>query len=256
MDPLHYLESKCDCYCRPCLFTAASLARRGWIHYKLLSDRLIFCPCTGCLAQLLMKVKPAASASTPVRIYCPMCHAPTQIEGKDIERLPKNYGLLDVMASTPSSYASSAGGSTMGRHFTPTAQQEGQLAAIYCPDHGDHLSSYCIKDNTLVCSSCLLYGAHKQHKCLLVNEAAKMSRDKLQQLNPEVLRQKKRLEEALVEVEAVAERVQESGGRLVDELDANFTSLIQLVEERRRRLKLEVMERTQVRVQALLEQAR
>jgi len=31
MDPLHYLESKFDCYSRPCLFIAVSLARRGWL---------------------------------------------------------------------------------------------------------------------------------------------------------------------------------------------------------------------------------
>ena len=205
---------------------------------------------------MLENLQPSSSG-TPVEIGCPMCHTPTQIDSRDVEKLPKNYGLLEVISSNLSSYASRVGGLSMAwRSDSPTVQKKGDQVAIFCPDHGDHLSSYCIKDNTLVCSSCLLYGNHKQHKCLLVNTAAKISREKLQQLNPEVLGQKKRLEEALVDVKRVMERVQTSGGRLVDEMDACFDDLVQLVEERRKQLKLETMERTQVRVQALLEQAR
>lgn len=216
----------------------------------------LFFFCTGCLEQLLENLKPSSGA-TPVEIGCPVCHTPTQIDGRDVGKLPKNYGLLEVIGSNPSSYMSRVGRlSIAGRGDSPTAQKNEVQAAIFCPDHGDHLSSYCVKDNTLVCSSCLLYGNHKQHKCLLVTEAAKIGREKLQQLNPEVLGQKKRLEEALVDVKNVMERVQTSGGRLVDEMNACFDDLVQFVEERRRRLKLETMERTQVRVQALLEQAR
>ncbi len=50
--------------------------------------------------------------------------------------------------------------------------------------------------------------------------------------------------------------MQESGGKLIDRMDSHFDSLIQQIEERRRMLKVEAMERTQLRVQALLEQAR
>lgn len=213
--------------------------------------------CTGCLEQLLENLKPSSSGATPAEIGCPVCHTPTQIDGRNVGQLPKNYGLLEVISSNPSSYMSRVGGLSMaGRGDSPIVQKKEDQTAIFCPDHGDHLSSYCVKDNTLVCSSCLLYGNHKQHKCLLVTEAAKIGREKLQQLNPEVLGQKKRLEEALVDVKSVMERVQTSGGRLVDEMDACFDDLVQFVEERRKRLKLETMERTQVRVQALLEQTR
>ena len=125
-----------------------------------------------------------------------------------------------------------------------------------CIEHGDHLSSYCVKDGTLVCSSCLLYGSHKHHNCLLVKEAAKLHKEKLRELTPEVLQQKQKMEAALVRVEELAGEVQQSGGRLVDELDAKFNAIIEQIEERRMQLKLEIMERTQVRVEALLQQAR
>ncbi len=54
----------------------------------------------------------------------------------------------------------------------------------------------------------------------------------------------------------MTEKVQSSGGKLVDQLDGHFDDIIDQIDERRRILKLEIMERTQLRVQALLEQAR
>ena len=50
--------------------------------------------------------------------------------------------------------------------------------------------------------------------------------------------------------------MQQSGQRLEAELEAELGALLDMIEERRRCLKLEVMERTQVRVQALLDQER
>ena len=52
------------------------------------------------------------------------------------------------------------------------------------------------------------------------------------------------------------EKVQVSGGQLVDKLDAHFDGVIQQIEERRKKLKLEIMERTQLRVHALMEEAK
>ena len=46
----------------------------------------------------------------------------------------------------------------------------------------------------------------------------------------------------------------QSGQRLEAEVEAELGALLDLIEERRQQLKLEVMERTQVRVQALLDQ--
>ena len=54
----------------------------------------------------------------------------------------------------------------------------------------------------------------------------------------------------------MTQKVQDMGGMVVDSLEAHFDDLVQQVEERRSKLKLEVMERTQLRVQALNEQSK
>ena len=52
------------------------------------------------------------------------------------------------------------------------------------------------------------------------------------------------------------EEVQAVGFRLSDEVDGQFEALVQLITERRRRARLDIMERTQLRAHALLKQAR
>ena len=82
------------------------------------------------------------------------------------------------------------------------------------------------------------------------------NRKKLCELNPDVLQQKKKMELAVVEVEAVCEAVQKTGGEVVEKIEEEFRELIELIEERKNQLKVEAMQRTQIRVKALKEQAR
>ena len=82
------------------------------------------------------------------------------------------------------------------------------------------------------------------------------NRKKLCELNPNVLQQRKKMELAVVEVEAVCEAVQKTGGEVVEKIEEEFRELIELIEERKNQLKVEAMQRTQIRVKALKEQAR
>ena len=94
------------------------------------------------------------------------------------------------------------------------------------------------------------------HKTLGIKEAAAESRKKWHELNPEVLQQSKKMEEAVAKVDAVCDSVQKTGGEVVEEIEDTFRELIELIEERKNQLKVEAMQRTQVRVKALKDQSR
>ncbi len=83
-----------------------------------------------------------------------------------------------------------------------------------------------------------------------------MERHKLAELNPEVLLQKKKMEEALAIVEKTSAEVQSTGGRMEDEVDEYFQNLVALITEKKQSLKTDIRLRTQLRTRVLLEQAK
>ena len=176
------------------------------------------------------------------------------MKNRDISNLRKNFDLLDAIRTISKSLSSGCSSS-----FEPLKNELRELspADIKCDEHGDNLSSYCKKCGVLVCSSCLLFGSHSDHndKTLFVGQAAKEYRKKFFELSPEVRQQKKKMEGVLVDVERMNASVQETGGRLVGEAETAYNELIGLIEAKRDALKLEIMERTQIRVEALTDQA-
>lgn len=164
---------------------------------------------------------------------------------------------MEVIRSLPKSCSTSP---VMGRRAAAAASLPAEPGPypdiIKCADHGDHLTSYCVNDGKLICSTCLVYGSHSGHKTLGIKEAAMESRRKLGELNPEVLQQRRKMELAVANVETVCEAVQKTGGEVVDMIEEEFRDLVELIEERKNQLKVEAMHRTQVRVKALKEQAR
>ena len=191
--------------------------------------------CIGCLENFVSNCT----------IACPKCRRATFC--KEARNLPKNYGVIEIIGGAASCTASPR----MPRRTH--AQQE---APLYCPDHGDHLSAFCVTDNKLVCSSCLLYGDHKHHKCVMLTEAMEQRRQLLTSLIHGAVERQKKMESALTEVEDLAEKMQSSGGRILDEVNAHFDVLAARVEERRREMKVDLMKRIQLRVCALQNQAR
>ena len=162
----------------------------------------------GCVGQLLLH-----SVSPQPEVDCPKCHTITPILESRVDKLPKNYGLLEVISCSSSSRSPSVLETSPQLHQGKREREGESGEGHYCKEHGDHISSYCVQDDTLVCSSCLLYGVHKGHHCLLVGRAAEVKRENLKKLSPEVFRQRKRMESTLTQVEARLKEVQEAGGR-------------------------------------------
>jgi hypothetical protein len=185
-------------------------------------------------------------------IDCPLCHTTTIVPGLTVADLPKNYPLMSMMRSLDISGSSVKGGKSrkISRKEDCTSPQPPQ-----CPEHEDFLRSYCLKDGALVCSTCVLYGSHRNHPTKFLNEAALTERKKLKELNVETFKQKQRMKAALSSVEDTRKRVQETGGKMEDEVDSFFQILIDLVEEKRKSVKLDIRTRTQLRVNALVNQA-
>lgn len=188
-----------------------------------------------------------ASASHPV-INCPKCNSETQVQDRNVTNLRKNYDLLEAIVtmsvpSGPSAAFDTPDNLERNRSMSPVE--------IKCVEHGDHLSSYCKKCEVLVCSSCLVFGSHRDHTNKFVGEAATEYREQFQNIHPEVQKQRNRMESVLVDVEAMAVNVRETGDRLLDETDSAYNDVIKVMKAKRDALKLEIMERTQIRLEAL-----
>ena len=183
-------------------------------------------------------------------IRCPKCHHPTQIPSHGVDSLVKNYGVLEIMFSHPSMYKT-----RFSNKITDTQEMKGKedLSLVpICSEHGDQLSSFCTKDNILVCSSCLVYGDHKQHPCKLVKEAALECHRTIAHLVPDVEEKSSEMQSAIKEIHKMKERVQESSHSLSDLIDKHFNDLIRVLDCRKKELKLEVLHRSQLRVEALM----
>lgn len=203
---------------------------------------------SGCLKSLL-----GTDIISSFSVKCPKCQRPTLVPRGNIELLACNYALMEVIRSLPKSRSSSP---EMGRRAAAAASSAVESGPPKCPDHGDHLTSYCVNDSKLICSTCLVYGSHSGHKTLGIKEAAMENRKKLRELNPDVLQQRRKMEVAVAEVEGICEAVQKTGGEVVEKIEEEFREVIELIEERKNQLKVEAMQRTQIRVKALKEQAR
>lgn len=88
-----------------------------------------------------------------------------------------------------------------------------------------------------------------------MKEAASQRRSVLNSLFPDLQTHKATLETALLNVDRVSEQIQSAAGVLVDTVDKKFDELARCIEARRVKLKIEIMERAQIRVHALADQS-
>ena len=142
-------------------------------------------------------------------VDCPKCHTITPVPSSRVDNLPKNFGLIEVISSSVAPRHHAALNDDPPQHVTESPEVDHPI----CRVHKDHISGYCMDDDTLVCSSCQLYGPHKGHKCLLVTEAAEQERAKLRRLNPEVDRQREKMQCCLQQVEHTLQQVEKNGGK-------------------------------------------
>ena len=170
-----------------------------------------------------------------------------------VNKLMRNFTILEVIYS---------GGPQAPVELpdTETSEISGPSEALptpavrLCEEHGDHLTSFCMKDKVFVCSSCLLYGKHKQHPCKLVRDAALDCRQFLAALTPDVVTQRKKMLDAVERVSKEMEEVKNRTEQLDKDVDEHFDELVGVLNARRKELKMELLERGQIRVEALLQQ--
>lgn len=206
---------------------------------KCLSS-VVFFFSPGCLNELLRR------SAHMTEIDCPLCHVVTSVQGRMVEDLPKNYPLMSMLRSLDCT----------GKGRKISRKEDTDLQPPQCPEHDDALRSYCLKDGVLVCSTCVLYGNHRNHPTKFLSEAALAERKRLKELNIEAFKQKQRMKVAISGVENTRKLVQETGGKMEDEVDNFFQILVDLVEEKRKSMKMDIRMRTQLRVKALMEQAK
>ena len=194
----------------------------------------------GCLRKLVHSFK----------IKCPKCSHLTTVDTKGASGLIKNYAIIEVVYTLPPKY------SPLEEYPVSPEKRPGmfRLSLPLCKEHGDHLSSFCVKDMVLVCSSCLLYGSHKQHPCKLVTDATLDCHRILSSLIPDVIAQKEKMKDAVEHVQKEMKAVKEKSQQLSTQIDEHFDQLVSVLNARRKELQLDVLERSQVRVEALLQQ--
>lgn len=105
-----------------------------------------------------------------------------------------------------------------------------------------------------MCSSCVVYGLHKQHSCKPVLELAHEYRRTLCKVSPLVIQQVENLERGKEEVTALIEDVNEKSEKLAHDVDAHFDVLVEILDRQRRKLKLDVLYRSQSKVESLMKQ--
>jgi ribosomal protein S27E len=159
--------------------------------------RLLHCGhsfCTQCLTDLV-------SSSTPQHsITCPRCRALTRLglggfgggkpdDAQGVQALPRNFDLLDVLTQM-----------TATTNNKPTT----------CEAHkGKRLKYWCDQDDTAVCTSCLLIGAHRGHKAVPIDEAAIKATTQARADVTLLEANLGRINEALAEVEARSDNARE-----------------------------------------------
>lgn len=193
------------------------------------------------------------------KLHCPKCHHVTAVPPpKGVNGLVKNYGVLEIMYSHPTLFKhQKESSSNQISQSTPSSSvlSKNQSNDVpLCPDHEDRLSSYCEEDKVLVCSSCLLYGAHKNHQSKLASDVAHDWKQTLVKLTPDIKEMINVAEKSIEDIELVKESVSASSHQLSDQIDGHFNELINVIEKKRKELKVEVLHRSQSRIEALMEQ--
>lgn len=188
-------------------------------------------------------------------IKCPKCYHPTVVNAEGVSSLAKNFAILEIIYCIPDCRSPDSPQSKEANWTTayPT-NLDSKPSLPTCPEHGDLLSSFCVTDMKLVCSSCLVYGSHKKHPCKLLKDAALDCHRVLSSLTPDLAEQQKKMKDALSVVETELETVKSTSLKLSSQIDQQFDQLVNVLNARRKVLQLDVLERSQVRIEAMAHQ--
>ncbi|KAJ4461511.1 putative tripartite motif-containing protein 10 [Paratrimastix pyriformis] len=198
------------------------------ICHDLLSDPVILnCSHNACSR--------CASRVTGPILTCPLCQTPTPVgEWK------KNTALTALLAM----FRPSGGGALTLRQspVPPSPMPDVRVLAPsrMCPEHDKELELYCMEDRVIVCSHCMIFGAHKGHSCIKFPEAVAQS-------TPGILddlrRQEVFVEQLHDRKNCVTQRLElcrQSETDAIQQVEEQFNTLQQLLNKRKGELLLEL----------------
>ncbi|XP_035681865.1 uncharacterized protein LOC118419541 isoform X1 [Branchiostoma floridae] len=192
--------------------------------------------CTECLVKLV-------NHGQRGHICCPTCKTTTKIPGlsNDATRLPKNFGVLEILAGEEDKY-----GRTLG--IQP---------CLACDEHENEPKKvYCLSDQEIICIYCQVYGKHKGHDCALVKDVAAKERQNLRQLAEALIKHKQQLSEVRRGVHEMCTAVRFKEEKLMREISHHFELLRKRLYKRENQLKAQVKNQTIIRVATLEKQER
>ena len=132
-------------------------------------------------------------------LECPNCKHKDKVASSDILKLPKNFALLECVPTSPS--ASSG------------------WAKYICQDHQKPKDIYCNSDGELICSYCVVFGSHKNHECLTVDDACLPVKEELKVGKDILTRDTAHVTDAVQEVEELIARIRREEEECKETLD-------------------------------------
>ena len=138
-------------------------------------------------------------------LECPNCKHKDKVASADVLKLPKNFALLDC---------------------TPTSPSSGSAWAKYvCQEHQKPKDIYCKSDGELICSYCVVFGNHKEHEYLTVDDACLPVKEELKVGEELLMSDTARVTDAFQQVEDLIVRTRNEEEECKKTLDTIVTNL-------------------------------
>lgn len=126
----------------------------------------------------------------------------------------------------------------------------------YCQEHGRANEAFCEECRTVICPTCIMFGAHKGHSVQSPNLAARFIRDKIDKttkggkLNPEYT------ERFLADIRDAKHKSTSLEETVIQKIDEDFSKLIKALKKRRDELKESVCDHFETEIELISEQER
>ncbi|XP_077984751.1 uncharacterized protein LOC144439343 [Glandiceps talaboti] len=210
--------------------------------------------CTECLKRL------AGQATSFGHVKCPTCKSDTAINARgsfpsnDVRKLPKNFGLLEILEGLQES-------SLLGRNEITGAAAGSDCFVddprLVCEEHEKETKKvYCMTDKEIICIYCQVYGKHRGHDCQLICKVAEEGRQILGNYIEMLSKQRDHMNEARKALTDVTFAVRCREEKLIREVTRHFETLRKKLYRRENHLKSQIKNKTNGKIDTLENQQR
>jgi len=123
-----------------------------------------------------------------------------------------------------------------------------------CPVHNRNFECFSLDSLELICASCLMFGPHKGENVCSIEEAGRLTRDKLNDAAKLGLLKVDKTESVLLDIRQTKLTCDETKARVLKEVEETFTSLVKKLKERKNIVLKEVEEHFSEQVSQIQEQ--